>query len=303
MKLSDMSKKTWSNILILGKGYLGSELSKYLCNLNYTIYHVNRSECDYHNQNELWKYLLNNNIDCVINCAGFTGRPNVDQAEFQKQLCWDLNVVIPQQVAKTCHNLGIKCIHISSGCIYSGYSKQFTEEDTPNFGMFDESSFYSKTKHAFETVTRDLNVKILRIRMPICYNVGNPRNYLTKIMNYPNLIDMVNSKTFIPDLCGFIDTILKNMTPSWWYNKQDIYNIVNPEPLTTFDVVDLLNRGNEGGWKKLDPKWISISELDVIAPRSNCVLDNTKASKIYKFKTETEFMWMFMNNINGIQAI
>jgi hypothetical protein len=111
--------------------------------------------------------------------------------------------------------------------------------------------------------------------MPICYNIENPRNYLTKIMNYPDLIDMDNSKTFLPDLCGFVDTIITNMTPTWWNNGQDIYNIVNPESLTTYKVVELLNRGNEGKWKTLDPNWILLCELDTEAPRSNCILDNT----------------------------
>jgi len=306
MRLKDtLAKNSNDNhhILILGKGYLGGEIEKYLKKLHYTVSNLSRSELNYGNQTDLWKFILNNSVDCVINCSGFTGRPNVDEAEFKKELCWELNVTIPQQIAKTCHNLGVKCIHISSGCIYSGYHKNFTEEDVPNFGLFDDSSFYSKSKHAFETVTRDLNVKILRIRMPICYDITYPRNYLTKIMNYPNLIDMLNSKTFLPDLNGFLDTILKNMTSSWWNQKQDIYNIVNPEPLTTFDVIKMLNWGNEGRWKDLEPNWITMSELDTLAPRSNCVLDNTKASKIYKFNTETEFMWMIMDNINVNAAV
>jgi dTDP-4-dehydrorhamnose reductase len=287
----------------LGKGYLGGEVTSYLNKSGYKIFNHSRSELDYHNQADLYKFIINNNINCVINCSGFTGRPNVDEAESKKELCWDLNVVIPQQVAKTCHTLGVKLIHISSGCIYSGYSKPYTEEDTPNFGIFDESSFYSKSKHAFETMTRDLNVKILRIRMPICYDITSPRNYLTKIMNYPNLINMVNSKTFLPDLCGFIDTILTKMPNTWWLNKQDIYNIVNPDPMTTFDVVSMLNTGSGGGWKNLDPIWITMSELDTIAPRSNCILDNFKASAIYKFNTEYEFMRLIIKNINGVSAV
>jgi dTDP-4-dehydrorhamnose reductase len=238
-------------------------------------------------------------VSTVINCFGFTGKPNVDEAEAKKDICWELNVVTPLNVLNTCNNIGIKYIHISSGCIYSGYKREYLETDTPNFGLFDESSFYSKSKHAFETLSQENDLKIIRIRMPICYDINNPRSYLSKIMKYPNLIDMINSKTFIPDLCGFVESLMVNCE-SW--KGQDIYNVVNQDPLTTYDVIKILNDGNKGNWNNLDPRWIALCELDTVAPRSNCVLDNTKASKFYKFKTETEFMNMIMNNINGIRG-
>jgi dTDP-4-dehydrorhamnose reductase len=296
--ISNNPSKNLNNILILGKGYIGAELSKTLSENNNVLF-KNKTELNYADQNELTKFILVNDITIVINCFGFTGRPNVDEAESKKDICWDLNVVTPLQIVNTCNKIGVKYIHISSGCIYSGYSRDFTEEDVPNFGMFDESSFYSKSKHVFETLSRYNDLKIVRIRMPICYDITNPRNYLSKIMKYPNLIDMTNSKTFIPDLCGFVNALIDSEL-SW--NGQDIYNVVNPIPLTTHDVISLLNKGNEGAWNKLDPHWITMSELDTVAPRSNCVLDNTKASKLYNFRNETEFMWMIMNNINGIQT-
>jgi hypothetical protein len=110
---------------------------------------------------------------------------------------------------------------------------------------------------------------------------------------------MVNSKTFIPDVGGFIKALI-NSDISW--TMQDIYNVVNSDPLSTHEVIKLLNSGNEGKWDELDPNWVSMSELDIKAPRSNCILDNTKASNIYKFDTETEYMWRIMNNINGLQT-
>ena len=297
MILENQSKNQ-NKILILGKGYIGKGLFDFLSN-NHIVLWKNRIELDYGNQKELNKFILNNGVSTVINCFGFTGKPNVDEAEAKKDICWELNVVTPLNVLNTCNNIGIKYIHISSGCIYSGYKREYLETDTPNFGLFDESSFYSKSKHAFETLSQENDLKIIRIRMPICYDINNPRSYLSKIMKYPNLIDMINSKTFIPDLCGFVESLMVNCE-SW--KGQDIYNVVNQDPLTTYDVIKILNDGNKGNWNNLDPRWIALCELDTVAPRSNCVLDNTKASKFYKFKTETEFMNMIMNNINGIRG-
>lgn len=295
---SKNQSKNPNNILILGGGYIGRELFYSLLG-EYVVALRQKRELNYYDQNKLSKFILNNDISVVINCFGFTGIPNVDEAEIKKNECWDLNVVTPLKIVNTCNKLGVKYIHISSGCIYSGYKKVFTENDAPNFGLFDDSSFYSKSKHSFETLTENNDLKIIRIRMPICYDIKNRRNYLSKIMKYPNLIDMENSKTFIPDLGGFIKALI-NSNISW--TGQDVYNVVNPDPLSTYEVINLLNSGNEGKWDKLDPNWVLISELDILAPRSNCILDNTKASKIYKFDTETEYMWRIMNNINGLQA-
>lgn len=282
--------------MILGRGYIGPQIQEYLGKTDHEVFCVDSKTVNYHDPQILTKFILNNGIYLVINCSGFTGRPNVDEAEVKKEDCWRLNVISPLQVASVCNRLAIKYIHISSGCIYDGYDRDYSEEDVPNFGLFNHSSFYSKSKHAFETLSTHLNLKILRVRMPVCYDVMSPRNYIFKIMKYRNLIDYQNSKTFIPDLCGFIEAMLEYGLN--WNNGQDIYNVVNPESLTTKELVNILNQ-DETKYFRVTSNWVDIGDLDIIAPRSNCVLNGDKASKIYKFKTETEMLWMIINKKNG----
>ena len=286
MTFENISRTRWSEIiLILGKGYIGTQLNRYLLTKGYQVILVDYKTMNYHNVSILNKYILNNSISTIINCSGFTGRPNVDEAQLKKEKCWELNVLSPIKVASLCNKLNVKYIHISSGCIYSGYDKEFEENDVPNFGLFDTSSFYSKSKHAFELHTRDLNYKLLRIRMPICEDLKQPRNFINKIMKYENLIDYKNSKTYIPDLCGFINILLKSSNV--WKNKgQDIYNIINPEALTTKELVELL----KPLYPDANPNWVNIEDLNITAPRSNCVLNGKKASKLYNFRTETQII-------------
>ena len=297
MKSETLSKKTGSNILILGKGFVGQYLFEHLSKTDHNTYIVGNADLNYHDKKILSRFLLNFNIDIVINCSGFTGRPNVDEAESRKEECWGLNVVSPLNVNQICNRLDIKYIHISSGCIYNGYEKKFVEDDSPNFGLFDTSSFYSKSKHGFETISRNLDNKIVRIRMPICNDLDNPRNYLKKIMTYPNLVDFTNSKTYIPELCGFIEALI-NYSVSW--TGQDIYNVVNHDAMTTTQVIKHLNGMNEGHWKMLMPNWVYVEDLNMAAPRSNCVLDNSKASQIYPLSSESTIMNMVCNYNNGI---
>lgn len=271
------------SILILGNGYVGNKLYQHLDDGGYSVSLFEAKTSGYHDRKTFWRLLLNMEPDLVINCSGFTGRPNIDQAEELKEECWKYNVENPLQIAELCNSFGVKHIHISSGCIYNGYDKEFTEEDKPNFGLFDESSFYSKSKHAFEIMSSKYPSKILRLRMPITGD-DNPRCYLSKIRQYPNLIDFVNSKTYIPDLCGFVMALIESDVE--WKN-QDIYNVVNSAPLSTKVVTELMFMA-----KKHNPDWkfVDISEIPIVAPRSNCVLDNSKADSIYLLRTEFEIL-------------
>ena len=277
------------NILVLGKGYVGEHVSKQFSSARW----VGASELNYHDLSVLGKFLLKHGITVIINCAGFTGRPNVDEAEIRKEECWNLNVVIPLKINQLCDSLGIKYIHISSGCIYNGYDKEYSEDDKPNFGMFDSSSFYSKSKHAFELGAKHLKNKILRIRMPVSPDT-NSRNFLTKLKNYDNLVSERNSKTYLPDLCNFIEKMLNLNNVLFWNLKGDVYNVVNPEPLTTKQVVAQMVKH-----KYFNEKWsfVDWDKLNIVAPRSNCVLNCDKACEIYKMRNEVDILKEALNKM------
>jgi dTDP-4-dehydrorhamnose reductase len=229
----------------------------------------------------LRKYIINSDIKTVINCSGYTGSPNVDSGENNKELCWKLNVEVPLDISRTCKELNIDLIHISSGCIYTGYDKEYTEEDAPNFGMFDTSSFYSKTKHAYERLTQ--YGCVLRIRMPITDSIKHARNYITKILKYDNIINYKNSKTYLPDLAAFVDYLInKDIRP----NSIGLLNFVNPNAMFTSQVIDKLNAY---GISNPNHKYVEIDDLNIIAPRSNCVLNIDKLTSLFDdFYIQTE---------------
>lgn len=278
-----LKKVPKDKILILGSGYIGNALFDSLDGYDRTL--VSSKTLNYHDQKTLHRHILTNDISVVINCSGFTGIPNVDQAESKKGECWYYNVISPLHVNTICQALGVKYIHISSGCIYNGYEKIFTEEDTPNFGLYDDSSFYSKSKHAFEETVKHLSNKILRIRMPISPD-HNPRNYLVKMRNYDNVIAMKNSKTYIPEFCEFVKALLGNTTKGFWIGN-DVYNVVNPDPVDPKEMFEIMKNHNY-----YNPKWnfVELKDLKITAPRSNCVISNEKADSIYKMSTESHIL-------------
>lgn len=269
-----------NNVLIVGAGYVGNEIFSFVdkSKANYFLY--SKKDLNYVNQSILRKFLLNNNITHVVNCSGFTGRPNVDEGELKKKECWNLNVVVPLAISKTCKALDINFIHISSGCIYTGYDKEFAEEDEPNFGLFDESSFYSKTKHAFETLNN--YGCTIRVRMPFSDNL-HERSYFTKILKYDKLINFKNSKTNISDLSNFIEYIVVNNILA---NEIGVINFVNPSAKDTEYIV---SRMKVFGMENKNWEFVDIKDINIKAPRSNCVLSMEKFNKMFPdFYVETE---------------
>ena len=266
-------------VLIVGSGYVGGYVFAQLnSNAELDVTLESKATFDYTDEFYLRDYIKEQRFDYLINAQGFTGRPNVDQAEVEKEACWKYNVKVPLMINTLCRELHVQPIHITSGCIFTGYDKAWSEVDEPNFGVFNpESSFYSTSKHAFESVSD--NGIIIRIRMPFC-DILHDRSYLTKIHKYDNLIQAVNSKTYIPELVDFIECIVEEGRTG-----HDVVHFTNPKPLATADVVDIM-RGFE--LENLNWSWVDIEELDLAAGRSNCILDTTKVKQEYGYTLSTE---------------
>jgi 3,5-epimerase/4-reductase len=265
------------SILILGKGFVGTHLHAHFQKnkIKSTIY--SQSELEYTDPNTLAAYLdecsSTSKIDVVVNCSGYTGVPNVDACEYNKELCYNYNVVYPLDVLTVCERRSIPVIHIGSGCIYSGYNKAYEETDTPNFGVFsDESSYYSKCKHIFETFAKQHQCYVLRIRIPFTDDTSR-KNYFTKLLNYNTLISENNSITSINDFNVFVTSFIDNMADI----PYGLYNVVNPEPVTARAVVTLMQKYNLN-----NPNWsfIDLKDLNTRANRSNCVLSTKKIAQL-----------------------
>ena len=258
-------------ILILGRGYVGQALQANLplhmedCQVDLK----SREELDYHIYDTLFRYIVQTHPQYVINTCGYTGRPNVDACEDDKDNTWYYNVVLPVILQQVCAATRTKFIHVSSGCIYDGYTKRFEETDQPNFGLTNpDSSWYSKTKHACEMMLRKTDATILRIRMPFCTTTSE-RNVLTKLLKYDNIINQTNSMTCIEDFSEFIAKILEKPIPI------GVYNVTNPGAPTTRDITGVFKEYNlvNDNWN-----YISLEELKkyTTTGRSNCVLSTQK---------------------------
>jgi len=190
--------------------------------------------------------------------------------------------LLPLMLAQLCYEKKYQFTQISSGCIYGGYEKHFTEKDASNFD-FQNGSFYSGTKALAENVVlqNNPNSYIFRLRIPFD-EYASPRNYLTKLLSYDTLLDAKNSLSHRADFAKYTMDLIEQKVP------HGIYNITNKGSVTTKDVVELIKKYNlsDKDFKFFDD--LESFGKETVAPRSNCVLDTAKIEQYIKIRTATE---------------
>jgi dTDP-4-dehydrorhamnose reductase len=266
-------------VILLGcNGFVGQKMTNSLEYNKILFTPISRIDLDYYDPKRLRNFLVSNQSKFLINCAGFTGKPNVDACESAKYECLQGNAVLPGIIREVCEDLKIPFGHISSGCIYSGRRDDgngWTEEDEPNFSFRSPPcSFYSGTKALGEEVLEGAeNCFVWRLRIPFNHK-PSPRNYLQKLLNYENLLEAENSVSHLEEFCQkCVECFTKDVEPG-------IYNMTNPGSITTSQVTEWMMK--EGLTDKKFNFFDSEDEFmskAAIAPRSNCLLDTTKAEK------------------------
>jgi dTDP-4-dehydrorhamnose reductase len=263
-------------LLLGGNGYVGSAIQKNLTGRGLPFVVASRASSDYSNPVILVKMLRELRPEFLINAAGYTGKPNVDACEIHRTECLDGNAVLPGVIREACEKTQTSWGHVSSGCIFTGAKADgsgFTENDAPNFSFRKNNcSFYSGCKALGEEVLDGAeNCFIWRLRIPF-NNINSERNYISKMMRYDRLLMATNS---LSQLDEFADACVASWTQRVPFGT---YNLTNPGSVTTRDVVRLIQKH---GLSSRDFQFFESDDqfmkLAAKTPRSNCVLDSTKA--------------------------
>jgi len=249
-------------ILIFGAGWLGHKFQEYLG--------AEVSAADITDGRQVAGALERVKPGTVINAAGKTGKPNIDWCETHRQETVASNVTGPLVLLKECLPRNIRLVHLSSGCIFNGPAPRpegFSEEDEPR-----PASFYAWTKARAEEVLREFPVLILRLRMPID-GIPNPRNLITKLAGYPEIVDVENSLTAVEDLLFAAKRLIAE-------DAVGIFNVVNPGAVRHPEIMDRYRAMVDPGHAY---RVISTEELYrkgmVKTGRSNCILDTRKLAR------------------------
>jgi dTDP-4-dehydrorhamnose reductase len=137
------------------------------------------------------------------------------------------NLFSPILLADLCKNKNIHFTYLGTGCIfdydethlYGSEETGFTESDLPNFFGSSYSIVKGYTDRIMHKLYNNSSLNV-RIRMPITDEV-NPRNFITKILNYKKICSIPNSMTVLNELLP----IMVEMSLS---NKVGTINLTNP---------------------------------------------------------------------------
>lgn len=212
----------------------------------------------------------------VVNAAGYTGFPNVDESERNKVRVLEANLLFAVRVAEACAARSIPLGHVSTGCIYQGRRPDgggFREDDPPNFTFREGTcSFYSGTKALAETWVAQQQPQswIWRLRRPF-NGIPGPKNYLCKMARYRRFLEAENSISHLDDFIGAaLDCLLRSY-------PFGIYHICNPGVVKTSAIVQ---RMQAHGLIPQDASFFgNLEEFRTLAgptPRSECVLDSSR---------------------------
>ena len=267
-------------LILGGNGYVGSAFQKHLTLNELPFEVISRSVIDYSDEPSLLRLISDRRPTFLINAAGYTGRPNVDACEVHRTECLQGNAVLPVIIRSACEKSNLPWGHVSSGCILTGAKPDgsgFTEDDSPNFSFrHNNCSFYSGCKALGEELLQDAdNCFIWRLRIPF-NEFDGPRNYISKMMRYDCLLQATNSLSQLDEFAAACVACWTNRVPF------GIYNLTNPGSVTTKDVIAMIQRH---GLVRKDFRFFDsedqFMQLAAKTPRSNCVLDTTKAERLH----------------------
>ena len=214
------------NILVTGaSGQLGSEIrEKSIKYSQYKFFFEDSKSLDITDFDKVEVFVVENNINVVINCAAYTA---VDKAESEELNAESVNSLGVQNLVSALKGKG-KLIHISTDYVFNGKSYEpYKEEDN-----VDPIGVYGKTKLLGEEYILNSEVESIIIRTSWVYSsfgnnfvktmlrLGKERNELYVIF------DQIGSPTYARDLAqvclNAIDKDFSKLSKIYHYSNEGV---------------------------------------------------------------------------------
>lgn len=280
------------NILVTGaNGQLGNEIRIISKDTDYNYLFtdvispegVETTILDITDIEALRKVVLQNGIECIINCAAYT---NVDKAESDEDFCRLLNAKATQNLATVMKEVNGLLIHVSTDYVFGGdpYNTPCmeTQKGTP-------TGVYGQTKLEGEQYIVESGCKYVIIRTAWLYSEYG-KNFVKTMLNLtatkPKLnvvFDQAGTPTYAYDLAIAIKTILNDynkVSEKESYDKTGIYHFSNEGVCSWYDFTKVI--AELAGNKDCDIQPCHSNEFPSPVKRpAYSVLDKTKIKNTF----------------------
>lgn len=188
----------------------------------------------------------------------------------------------PVTLASVAKEKGLHMLYMGTGCIFEYDADMhrledgekghgFKEDDLPNFF----GSAYSTVKGYTDRVmhTQFPDVLNVRIRMPIS-SIDGPRNFISKIIQYPRICSIPNSMTVMDDILPLLAECMEKRVGG-------TLNATNPGLIDHSTVLDMYRRVQNS-----DHTWEEITNSELVGAcvkgaRSNNFLDTGRIESLF----------------------
>ncbi len=166
--------------------------------------------------------------DAVVHCAAVA---DVDVCERDPDAAWRVNTALPVQIARACHRIGVKMIHISTDAVFDGTAPSpYSETDRPN-----PTSVYARTKLEAEEGVLDAHPRAIVARVNFYGWSPTGRRSLAEFFfnslaaHAPvrGFTDVTFCPMFVADLCVMLLEMLR-------LELSGLYHAVGPDAMTKY---------------------------------------------------------------------
>ena len=228
-------------VLVTGSnGQLGSEIRDLYTNYeNIEFVFKDLPELDISNINSLNSFIIDQNINTVINCAAYTA---VDKAEENIELAERVNSIGVSNLVKVLDKVNGKLIHISTDYVFDGTNSHPYKESDPVSPI----GIYGKTKRAGEIILINSKIDAIVIRTSWLYssfgsNFVKTMIDLGKDKNSINVVsDQIGTPTYARDLANTCLNILQISGSEKISKKGKIYHYSNKGFASWYDFAVLI---------------------------------------------------------------
>ena len=266
------------NILITGcNGQLGNEMQLLEeVNPQHTYFNTDVAELDITDSAAIEKFVNENQIDGIVNCAAYTA---VDKAEDNQELCRLLNTVAPGYLAAAVEKRGGWLIQVSTDYVFDGTNHTPYTEDEPTC----PNSVYGSTKLDGEKAAQQACSRTMIVRTAWLYSTyGN--NFVKTMIRLgkekPELgviFDQIGTPTYARDLAvALFAAINQGVVPG-------IYHFSNEGVISWYDFTKAIHR--IAGITSCHVRPLHTAEYPTPANRPHySVLDKTKIKQTYNIE-------------------
>jgi dTDP-4-dehydrorhamnose reductase len=169
--------------------------------------------------------------DVVINAAAMT---QVDQCEFEKEKCWQSNVVAVEYLVEACRKNNAHFIHLSTDFIFDGTRGPLDENEKPN-----PLSYYGESKLAAEIIVQKSGIAWTIIRTVLVFGVTKDMSrsnivlWVKKNLEEGKSINVVNDQWRTPTLA---EDLAQGCLLAARKKASGVYNVSGYEMVTPYEI-------------------------------------------------------------------